>query len=175
MGMKVANIRVVSHSLPHETGHFYHLKIDRVITALTLFLFPATISHESHLGPNGRYFTWFHERMTWSEARAFCQSVGGDLAVLNTKILDQFVQDKFRDERHWIGATDIQEEGQWMWVNGQNMQQAKYRNWGWGEPNGMQEQNCLFMTWGRWGDGNCMKLFKPLCEHPAWSKCFMSN
>ena len=171
----MATIRVVSHSSPHETGHFYHLKIDRVITALTPFLFPATIGHVSYLGPNRRYFTQFDVQMTWPDARAFCQSVGGDLAVLNTKNLNEFVHDNFPAGQIWLGATDGEQEDQWMWVNGQNMQQGNYSNWGWEQPNRGRRENCLSMTRRKWYDDNCLARLKPLCEHPAWSKYFISN
>ena len=132
------------------------------------FLSPATIGHVRHLGPNGHYFTWFYERMRWAEARKFCQLVGGDLAVLDTTILDQFVRDTFPAGQKWIGATDVDQEGQWIWVNGEKMQQGY---WVMGEPNGGQEENCLLISKWRWHDGNCMARLKPLCEHPAWPKC----
>ena len=109
--------------------------------------------------------------MSWSEARSFCEFVGGHLAVLNEKVIDEFVQSKFLDDRLWIGATDIDQEGVWTWVDGQEMEPEKYSNWGPHAPNGGGSQNCLRTKSGHWNDKVCEKKMEPLCEHPPWPKC----
>ena len=68
----------------------------------------ATVGHVSHPYSKGRYFTQFHKNMTWGEARNFCEYVGGHLAVLNTKNVDEFVVKKFPNERLWITLMHFQ-------------------------------------------------------------------
>ena len=45
----------------------------------------------------------------------------------------------------WIGGTDIENEGTWLWVDGRNISTA-YSNWYTGQPDngaGNQEEHCL--------------------------------
>ena len=149
----------------HDIAYFHPLFV----------LHSANKGYVSYPYSKGHHFTRFQAMMTWSEARALCQSVGGDLAVLNEEIKNEFVFTNFPKKQLWIGATDAVEEGNWTWVNGQKMQPEVYTNWGRGEPNRGKEENCLFMKRGTWHDNDCMAQLNPLCEHPSWPKCSILN
>uniref|UniRef100_A0AAQ6A9V8 C-type lectin domain-containing protein n=1 Tax=Amphiprion ocellaris TaxID=80972 RepID=A0AAQ6A9V8_AMPOC len=57
----------------------------------------------------GKCYNFTTNKSSWEESRNFCQSQGGDLVKIDSS--DE--QDKF-----WIGLTDSEEEGRWLWVDG---------------------------------------------------------
>lgn len=94
-------------------------------------------------GTNSYYI--YPEKLTWSEAKAYCESVGGHLATITSKEEQEFikkyiVESDYSNSRFWIGATDAEKEGTWKWVTGEVF---NYSNWGKGEPDNTSEQDCL--------------------------------
>ena len=72
--------------------------------------------------------------MTWHEAKAFCERLGGHLATITSAREQQFVQNLIKDgskNQYWLGATDEVREGDWRWVTGEGW---GYTNWLVGEP-----------------------------------------
>lgn len=68
------------------------------------------------------------------------------------------------DIRYWIGASDIQVEGEWRWaVLGELF---TYSNWAIGIPNNLGgNENCAeIMRTGRWNDNQCMNQAHYICE-----------
>lgn len=73
----------------------------------------------------------------WPAAEAIAVSMGGHLATINDAAENQWVFDTFGtygDEERtlWIGLTDQQAEGDWLWISGDP---SSYRNWSPVEPN----------------------------------------
>lgn len=67
-------------------------------------------------------------------------------------------------EMMWIGATDIDTERSFKWVDGTAMD---YTNWIAGQPNNYQgNEDCMFIRDDGWGDGSCsqLNLTKFLCR-----------
>ena len=66
----------------------------------------------------------------------------------------------------WLGATDIQSEGVWIWNSSGSA--LTYTNWSLGEPQNLGgNENCLHM-WlylGEWNDNTCDNTLATLCEH----------
>jgi hypothetical protein len=99
-------------------------------------------------GGNGhRYRAVFaSERMTWTDAKAMAESLGGHLATLTSAAEANFVftsvarsEQWWTDGGPWLGgyqdtsAPDYSEpRGGWRWVTGEAW---SYTNWGGGEPN----------------------------------------
>ena len=68
--------------------------------------------------------------MTWHDAKQKCEDLGGHLAIIASKEEDNFVLSLARKEdlaEIYLGATDEQKEGRWIWVSGQTM---TYSHWG---------------------------------------------
>lgn len=115
---------------------------------------------------------------TWAESRDYCQSIGGDLVVVqscdefttlvrNIHMLGQEVPDRFS---YWIGGTDLGDEGSWTWIDGTPMAMG-VPFWGQAgetfEPNGGETQNCAqIYKDDRYfiHDGECEKHGYPLCQ-----------
>ena len=82
-----------------------------------------------------KVFKVFKKNMSWKEAQAFCESIGGNLAMPKTKELSDFIVEiatKYYLNGLWLGGTDEETEGVWKWVDGTSM---TYTNWSPGEPN----------------------------------------
>jgi len=85
---------------------------------------------------NGHYYQRFDNTMTWHDAKAYCERIGGYLATVTSEAENDFVYNKLASlspyEMVWIGATDEAEEGVWEWIGGEDWD---YTNWPGDEPN----------------------------------------
>ena len=71
----------------------------------------------------------------------------------------------------WVGATDEEEEGTWVWApSGRNMEYTKW----WrsqfssynAEPTGSREENCLAFGYQYgWFDKICRNIYEYICEY----------
>jgi len=127
-------------------------------------------------GPNRRgppaecrpRYLFHQEKSDWEGARAICEIEGGQLAVITSEREQGRIASRFgKLAEFWIGATDIEREGQFRWVNGQGMGFARwYRS----QPSKSYPNNehCVtFNYWGKdakWGDRNCFDSRPFLCE-----------
>ncbi|MBQ9521031.1 MAG: hypothetical protein IJR72_00495 [Oscillospiraceae bacterium] len=78
---------------------------------------------------NGHAYKVYDKSMTWTEAKAFCESLGGYLAVITSQEEQDHIASIISGEtkfQYWLGATDELVEGQWEWVTGENWD---YTNW----------------------------------------------
>ena len=78
---------------------------------------------------NGHWYEVYDSNMTWKEAKALCESLGGYLACITTAgeqsaVLNLALAGKMN--LYYIGATDEAVEGTWRWVSGETFQ---YNNW----------------------------------------------
>jgi len=87
-------------------------------------------------------FTLVEGSYTWEQARLDAESRGGRLAVLDTESkmeqLIAFLQTSGTWPIFFIGATDVESEGNWKWLNGKSV---TIPNWRSGEPNGGSREN----------------------------------
>ncbi len=119
----------------------------------------------------GNYYKLFNNNFTWEQAKSFCEGLGGHLVTLNAPDEDNFCYFIFRSSNldfAFIGASDINNEGNWSWVTGEEW---KYNNFAYYEPNGAYSQNVLAFNrsypTGEWDDfySDCKTGF--ICE---WEK-----
>ena len=88
----------------------------------------------------GHYYLTVPQRMTWVEAVAYSESLGGYLVTISDEEENRFVADLgqtmydgwVKHNSFWIGLTDEGQEGRFLWVTGES---NSYTNWGGGEPN----------------------------------------
>ncbi|CAJ1073608.1 uncharacterized protein LOC117806483 [Xyrichtys novacula] len=115
-------------------------------------------------------------RRSWSDARAFCKLRGGDLTVIDSReehMAIYMLIRNYRDPRamisisgFWIGLTDMDNEGDWRWLNGARLTDSY---WNTGEPNDMGQEDCA-ATYPRdnpffaWNDAPCGHDLKWICE-----------
>lgn len=101
------------------------------------------------------------ELMTWPDARDACVAAGGHLVCIGSAEENDFITELLppyvgENTHVWIGFNDIEEEGNWTWVNGEPV---TYTNWNVGEPNNIVWENYGMIyaipghPWnGKWND-----------------------
>uniref|UniRef100_A0A8C6TBP5 C-type lectin domain-containing protein n=1 Tax=Neogobius melanostomus TaxID=47308 RepID=A0A8C6TBP5_9GOBI len=102
---------------------------------------------------NGRSFICIQSASTWAEAQQRCVSLGGNLATIHNQQEEEFVSEVAKGSAAWIGSTDAQQDGLWLWINSKPM---TFTGWCVGEPNNHRgPQQCavinfsgLYPGWG---------------------------
>ena len=81
---------------------------------------------------NGHTYCLYSTPMTWYDAKTLCEALGGHLATITSAEEDQAVAGLLHgDINAWLGATDIDREGEWHWITGESF---SYTNWMTGQP-----------------------------------------
>nr|XP_033497821.1 CD209 antigen-like [Epinephelus lanceolatus] len=115
-------------------------------------------------------------RRPWQEARNFCTKQGGNLAVIDSREKHLAVTNlinNYHDATRpisqtgfWIGLRDVQEEGNWRWLDGTELAQGYWND---GEPNNQGNEDCAAAyprsnPFKSWNDAPCNYDLKWICE-----------
>ncbi|XP_054001325.1 hemolymph lipopolysaccharide-binding protein-like [Hylaeus anthracinus] len=111
-------------------------------------------------------------RLTWNHARRSCAYEGGRLAVINSEREEKLLIDWMKREgfdRAWVGIHDQFEEGLWVTVGGETLDDAGFDKWSQIWPNQPDNaggrQNCgVLEDQGGFDDTNCDDTNPYLCE-----------
>lgn len=82
---------------------------------------------------NGHTYEMYDLSMNWTDAKAFCENLGGYLVTITSEKEQKFIEtlvEKGAKKEYWIGAYD--ENGNYRWVTGEAF---SYTNWAESEPN----------------------------------------
>lgn len=101
-----------------------------------------------------KYYLLVREQMNHLEAQAWARKSGGSLVAISDAAENEFVHSMFKETKHgtWIGFTDAEKEGTWMWLDGSR---TTYTNWEKNEPNnhkGHQDHARMYFKNGKWDD-----------------------
>jgi hypothetical protein len=128
--------------------------VPAVLMGIGALLLAAVPAGAQWIAYNGHWYTMTTDRMTWLEAHAQATAAGGYLVAINDASEQTFIESTyligFADATaFWMGATDRDVEGTWVWTNGEAM---SYTNWhgATGEPNDFgpgEDYGC--MNWHR--------------------------
>ena len=136
----------------------------------------------SYTGFENKCYKWHSGAASWQSARAVCQRDNGDLVSLNEHSFFEHIR-QFANAHHsvlWVGANDLQHEGQWHWVNGAPVHAGTSGGWIPGEPNQSGDEDCghLWPTYkGYMNDEECnYRGLDFMCEKKVEiSHCFTQN
>ncbi|XP_038588166.1 galactose-specific lectin nattectin-like [Micropterus salmoides] len=114
-----------------------------------------------------RCFHYVPTPMTWAQAEKNCESMGGNLASVHNAEeyhnIQRLITSASRENKEtWIGGSDAQEEGVWLWSDGTPF---NYRYYG-GFDNFQGKQHCLQINYGddkRWDDTLCNVRLPSVC------------
>ena len=98
---------------------------------------------------DGHTYQVFETMVSWHEAKAYCESQGGHLAVITSEE-EQLALEAMKDSDRsvWIGG--YYDNDQWNWVTGEAWE---YEYWGLGEPNGYEDDEKYVSMWPtEWND-----------------------
>lgn len=94
---------------------------------------------------NGHYYEIYSERLTWAQAKAFCEKRGGHLATITSegenaaiqKMISSVSSDVSGYTGFFIGMTDSgKTQGDYQWITSES---NTYKNWETGEPNNTRQ------------------------------------
>ncbi len=118
--------------------------------------------HGGVMFEGNEYLMFSEAPISWEEAKAACEAMGGHLVTITSEEENIFVSSLTNGWDPYIGFTDIETEGIWQWITGED---TVYQNWDsvWGEPNGGTAENYgkIFDN-GLWGDTSSTSGY--ICE-----------
>lgn len=94
-------------------------------------------------------YIFVHDRRSWNASQAYCQRVGGNLAVITTveeqKNLMRIIKEKYSwDQAFWVGAKKGEYKvGEWKWLTGETM--SLESPFIWAQENGVYQDGCLVL------------------------------
>ncbi|XP_053393692.1 perlucin-like protein [Mercenaria mercenaria] len=97
--------------------------------------------------------------------KVFCNELGDELVEIETSAENEFIRQNLVSVTPWIGMTDIDQEGVWVWAS--TGIEAVFIDWHPSQPNNYLAAPCAAI-WEfyeyRWVDEPCTELFHPICE-----------
>ncbi|KAK6194941.1 hypothetical protein SNE40_000470 [Patella caerulea] len=108
----------------------------------------------------------YNVEQTWFDANNTCSQDGGQLVTMTPDDVDLkyavLHEHLSAEEWFWIGANDIDTEGEWKWNDGSTVQPLK---WMPDNPDNSEgNEDCLETTNIHWNDQPCNDLRKFICE-----------
>jgi len=102
---------------------------------------------------NGSAYQVFDIGMTWHEAKAYCESLGGHLVTITSQEEQEHIRQLISSESkeaYWLGAKRSDNNwDEWEWIS---EEMFAYTNWADWEPNGSGAYMQMFAESGRWDD-----------------------
>ncbi|XP_062598674.1 perlucin-like [Saccostrea cucullata] len=115
------------------------------------------------------------DREDWMVAMSYCNSLHAKLVEIETVTEDEFLRLYLLDHKmtgnYWIGMSDIQAEGVWVWTSSQNT--PTYSNWNPGQPDNSGKEDCGSLpSWCgfHWNDYPCNMINNFICEKEVMSQ-----
>ena len=107
--------------------------------------------------------------MNFHQANEYCTSMDAFLAEPRTleeyDIIHDYTKSLSTTVDIWLGATDSDTEGTWLWQS--DGEHLTYNKWRSGHPPANDDKDCLFMgfTFGKFGDARCIiSSYNFLCQ-----------
>ncbi|XP_078585913.1 uncharacterized protein LOC144867718 [Branchiostoma floridae x Branchiostoma japonicum] len=125
----------------------------------------------------GSCFRANSQETTYSHAREMCAADGGILAMPKDAGVDSFLRGLKNAldaiSRFWIGLSDQNDEGEWMWEDGTTHDTiGDWSNWQLGEPNDNQGgEDCANYGGSGWNDAPCSSAYKFICQLKEGISC----
>ncbi len=119
--------------------------------AATVSFDPATPPHPDAVFFNGHWYAAFDIHLSWHEAKAHCEALGGHLATITSQAEQDFITELADGRYLYLGASDEIEEDVWVWITGEPWD---FTYWMEGQPNnyGGAEDYLATYDGGEWVD-----------------------
>ena len=123
----------------------------------------------------------FTSSKTWKKAKEECKKWNARLVKVESSEENDFIKTELlptdEDVSYWIGLSDSDNEGDWMWTDGTQLDSDGYKNWGDKRPktNENNIEDCVVIKirksdsdhYGKWHDRPCSTERKYICEKPG--------
>ncbi|KAM7430200.1 hypothetical protein ABFA07_019055 [Porites harrisoni] len=104
---------------------------------------------------------------SWSGSQGKCSVLGANLPSIHNQEENVYVQNLHGGEHSWLGLTDINSEGTFVWSDGTSF---NFHYWASHQPNNFRNEDCVH-TLGflrgheyKWNDVNCSDCHKFTCK-----------
>ncbi|XP_021238732.1 CD209 antigen-like protein C isoform X2 [Numida meleagris] len=116
----------------------------------------------------GSCYSFSTERMNWWEAKETCSDQDAHLVIINSEQEQGFLKNSINSSNtYWLGVTDQEQEGTWLWTNGDAVSTSYWITWQ--ENRDRDQKDCGTMgPNGMWADERCSRLHHWICEK-SWS------
>lgn len=71
---------------------------------------------------NGHYYKVYYISLTWTQAKEYCENLGGHLATITSQEEQSFLETQTENincRYYWLGGTDSEKEDEWKWITGE--------------------------------------------------------
>ncbi len=123
----------------------------------------------------GHLYMVFEKNLTWNEAEAYCESLGGHLITITSEEEQNFITEVLKqctNSYYWTGG--FLNGSSWEWVTGEPF---VYENWATGEPNnsgGVETKIHLYTKSTHRGKWNDTKNDNSSGNDPEWTAVHFS-
>ncbi len=95
-----------------------------LVLIMSVSLLPAAVMAATDTANfNGHSYQRIEDGMTWKEAVAYCESLGGHLVTITSAEEQEIVKNLVKDgtkAQYWLGGTDEAKEDEWVWITGES-------------------------------------------------------
>ena len=116
--------------------------------------------------------------LSWGKAKEECEKCQAGLVKVDSREENDFIKTELlpthKDAGYWIGLSDSDNEGDWMWTDGTQLDSDGYKNWEDDHPKNNENNNedCVVIRirksdpvhHGKWHDLPCSLDKKFICE-----------
>ncbi|XP_044165460.1 uncharacterized protein LOC114965419 isoform X3 [Acropora millepora] len=104
---------------------------------------------------------------SWSNSQSQCATLGANLPSVHSQEENVFVQSLHRGENGWLGLSDINREGTFVWSDGSRL---NFNFWATRQPNNFHNEDCVHTLGSlknhkyKWNDVNCSSCHTYSCK-----------
>ena len=111
----------------------------------------STPPHPDAVSFSGHWYAVFDLHISWHEAKAHCEALGGHLATITSQEEQDFITELADGRYLFLGASDEIAEDTWLWITGEPWD---FTYWMEGQPNnyGGAEDYLATSDGGKWVD-----------------------
>ncbi|XP_052610693.1 CD209 antigen-like protein 2 [Peromyscus californicus insignis] len=114
----------------------------------------------------GSCYLFSQTQGSWEASASSCQDLGAHLVIINSVEEQRFMKywNVRKNQRSWIGLSDLRREDSWQWVDGTPLQLSFWKE---GEPNNDGDEDCVELFTDDWNDNKCTEQNFWVCEQPS--------
>uniref|UniRef100_A0A674N8C1 C-type lectin domain-containing protein n=1 Tax=Takifugu rubripes TaxID=31033 RepID=A0A674N8C1_TAKRU len=163
-----------------KSGGCFHLQPLHLKPVLFLFKAnPCLNCPDGWKGFEGQCYYFSNNTLDFEKAREQCQQQGADLVKVSSKEEQKFLAAAVapmitNNDRFWIGLTDSEKEGQWLWMDRSPLEERfdyhEPDDWKKEDPENGEDCATLGERSGKaycWYDRTCKYPLRSICEKPG--------
>ncbi|KAM9514275.1 C-type lectin domain family 17, member A-like isoform 1-T1 [Guaruba guarouba] len=113
-------------------------------------------------------YSFSTKSMSWWDANKTCADQGAHLVFINSEMEQNFLKDNMNNSTtYWLGVTDQEEEGTWLWTNGERPSISYWNTWK-GNKDKDQKDCGTIGPGGIWNAERCSHSSRWICEK-SWN------